>query len=436
MASCCRTSAASVRVRGAVICALSLACALLQPAETADPTCATGVKSGTSCCLKSCGACGGSGCSGRPGGAACCSQAASKGAQSCHSGNPPCYISPPPPPPGHTASCSDVCPASVSKISGCPCRSVASKPPYAFPAATAKFEADRDAALEQAERAGTAWVALDKGGRLVYGKTADGSHVPDFSNVGYHGGDLPLPGRSAIPTLATLTADPGGGDDTARIQAALDAAGQSSVSSATGYRGAVLLGAGTFRINATLYLRQSGVVLRGNGRDSTTLLGTTAAQYTMVSVLGTSCPGVAPHASMTDGRVTADAPVGTRALKVANTTGFAAGDVVFLAVPVTDPTLIETLRMDRICFPGKFTRGAQNWTFENATSVNQWESGYRRCSSCSLATAPSTAGKLVRGSVVYERTVASVDTATQTLTFVEPVVQVIKAKCASAPARS
>src|SRR5580698_612121 len=68
----------------------------------------------------------------------------------------------------------------------------------------------------------------------------------DFSTAGYGGGGVPLP---AVP--ARLTVAPTGGDDTRLIQAALDAVARLPVD-ANGWRGAVALQAGTYRIGGQL----------------------------------------------------------------------------------------------------------------------------------------------------------------------------------------
>ena len=63
--------------------------ALLQP----DPMCSRGVRSGQTCCANSCGTCGGTGCSQRPGGVdSCCSSRIQMAARSCASFPPPCVL--------------------------------------------------------------------------------------------------------------------------------------------------------------------------------------------------------------------------------------------------------------------------------------------------------------------------------------------------------
>lgn len=110
-------------------------------------------------------------------------------------------------------------------------------------------------------------VPVDAQGRLSYMADANGNRIPDFSHAGYRGGGVPLP--TGIPVVQTLT--PTTGDQTARIQAALDAAGALPVQ-ADGYRGTVQLAAGTWTILGTVQIRAGGVVLSGagNGDDPAT----------------------------------------------------------------------------------------------------------------------------------------------------------------------
>jgi len=105
----------------------------------------------------------------------------------------------------------------------------------------------------------SAIVFGDTDGRLVYVTDAEGNRIPDFSYAGYRKGEAELPD---VPTVETVS--PIEGDDTAQIQAALDAAGARQPD-ANGFRGAVELAVGTYEISGTLTLREHGVVLRGAG---------------------------------------------------------------------------------------------------------------------------------------------------------------------------
>src|SRR2546423_13234497 len=79
------------------------------------------------------------------------------------------------------------------------------------------------------------WVHLTESGRLYYKSDARGNRIPDFSNVGYHGGGVPLPEPSV-----NVTAQPGSGEAGAKIQAAIEEVSKLPLD-ANGFRGAVLL---------------------------------------------------------------------------------------------------------------------------------------------------------------------------------------------------
>src|SRR6185369_8658784 len=68
----------------------------------------------------------------------------------------------------------------------------------------------------------TEWARYDESGKLVYKPLdARGDRIMDFSSAGYRGGGVAIP---EVPTVMTI--GPSGGDDSAAIQAALDAVAQ------------------------------------------------------------------------------------------------------------------------------------------------------------------------------------------------------------------
>lgn len=176
---------------------------------------------------------------------------------------------------------------------------------------------------------GAPLAAVDPCGRLTYGRYAnrgedDAVHrLPDFSYAGYRGGGVALPDA---PTVVTLDA-PSGRDDRARIQAALDEVA-ARPRGADGLRGAVLLRRGEWRVDGTLYLRASGVILRGEGQGArrTRILATRRQQHDLIVIEG------ARGLTEVDGtrqRITTDrVPVGSRSFRVRDAGDFAVGDVV------------------------------------------------------------------------------------------------------------
>jgi len=104
----------------------------------------------------------------------------------------------------------------------------------------------------------------------------------DYSYCGYHRSEQPIPAVKAV-TYVT----PSGQDDAARIQAAIDWVSQQKPDKQTGFRGAVLLGEGTFTISEPLRIRTSGIVLRGSGRGKTILLKTGYGRGAAIYIEGT-----------------------------------------------------------------------------------------------------------------------------------------------------
>src|SRR6185369_11934897 len=91
----------------------------------------------------------------------------------------------------------------------------------------------------------TDWARYDASGKLTY-KTLDarGDRIMDYSSAGYMGGGVALPN---VPTVMTI--GPSGGDDSAAIQAGLDAVSQKPL--VNGIRGALLLKPGMYKATKT-----------------------------------------------------------------------------------------------------------------------------------------------------------------------------------------
>ncbi len=109
-------------------------------------------------------------------------------------------------------------------------------------------------------------VTINPDQSITYNPTPKGDRIPDFSTVGYNYGNSPLPGEPGgfqVPVLVTLS--PQTGDQTDRIQAAIDFISAKPL--VNGFRGDLLLKAGRWDIHSInrLYVRASGVVIRGEG---------------------------------------------------------------------------------------------------------------------------------------------------------------------------
>src|SRR5690606_189872 len=100
-------------------------------------------------------------------------------------------------------------------------------------------------------------------GKLVYVPDSLGNKIPDFSNAGYKGGGVPIP---MVPIKATVW--PVLGDNADRIQKVIDSVSKLTPD-AHGFRGAILLKMGYYDLKKPLYIKASGVVLRGEGMGET-----------------------------------------------------------------------------------------------------------------------------------------------------------------------
>jgi hypothetical protein len=174
-------------------------------------------------------------------------------------------------------------------------------------------------------------------GKLIYTADDQGNTIPDFSHAGYGGGGVPIPD---VPVKETVW--PAAGDNTANVQAAIDRVSAMPLDQ-NGFRGAVLLRMGYYRMATPIVVQASGVVLRGEGMGDTgtILIGTGnpranesagrgfgRALPTLVKIGGTA--GWVPKEESKQ-LVTADyVPVGTRSIPVASARGFKAGDKVIV----------------------------------------------------------------------------------------------------------
>ena len=173
------------------------------------------------------------------------------------------------------------------------------------------------------------WVYPGPDGRLQYQTDSRGNRIMDFSSAGYEAGGVALP---AVPIAITI--GPVSGDNTSHIQAAINTASQLAPDT-NGFRGAVLLGPGTYDLSGTVNITAGGVVLRGSGSGASgSVLNLTGSPHLAISVSGSgSWQTVGAAASITDAYV----PSGALSFAVNDASGFQAGDTVLIERPVTAP---------------------------------------------------------------------------------------------------
>ncbi|HEX2920122.1 MAG TPA: hypothetical protein VHO50_03045 [Bacteroidales bacterium] len=177
----------------------------------------------------------------------------------------------------------------------------------------------------------TSLVYPGTNGRLIYVADSLGNMIPDFSYAGYMGGGV------AIPYVTTKEIIwPVKGDNSPNIQAAIDRV-SALTPDASGFRGAVLLRMGTYELFSPIYIKASGVVLRGEGMsDVGTILigkvpenkGTNIARQPLVSISGSTGATINEGSKqiITDKYV----PVGSRTINVVSAKAFKTGDKVII----------------------------------------------------------------------------------------------------------
>jgi len=174
------------------------------------------------------------------------------------------------------------------------------------------------------------------------GQTNEVNIIPDFSHAGYMGGGVPLPTEIAIQVTVT----PEEGDDSKRIQEAIDQV-EALEPDQNGFRGVVLVKAGHYSLENLLTIRESGVVLRGEGQglDGTVLHSNPRVSHSVISIFGAS--SITVNTESNQAITTEYVPVGSHSFEVEDASFFAAGDNI-VVVRTPNQAWIDTLGMDQV----------------------------------------------------------------------------------------
>ncbi|ADW70523.1 DUF6298 domain-containing protein [Granulicella tundricola] len=218
---------------------------------------------------------------------------------------------------------------------------------------------------------------------ISFAQTAAVPHNPtgiDFSFAGYEAG----PALPSIP--AVLTVRPTGSDDTALLQSAIDRIATLPIQP-NGFRSALLLQPGRYRIAGQLTLRASGIVLRGSGPTNTTLIAEGLSRRSLIEAGALTDPTLA-----TPIEVTEDAPAGSLTLTLTSTDSLTTGDHIVVRRPSTAPW-ISAISMSGL--PGTF-----------ANQRLDWQPGSH--------------------DLVWDRTILSIDPTTHTITLDAPITTALE----------
>jgi hypothetical protein len=181
-------------------------------------------------------------------------------------------------------------------------------------------------------------IAIQKNGDLKYMPDSLGNTLPDFSGVGYRQNKVPLP---TIPVVKVI--EPVSDNAQQIIQAAIDEVAQLPIAK-NGFRGAILLKKGIYKIPGSIRITASGIVLRGEGED-TKLVAAGKGQRSLVVVMGN---GAIKETAGTRKQITDQyVPVGATSFTIENTNGLKAGDSIIIYRPAVQQW-IEDIKMNQI----------------------------------------------------------------------------------------
>ena len=181
------------------------------------------------------------------------------------------------------------------------------------------------------------YVELNKKKQLVYAADEKGNTLPDFSGVGYNKNRKPLPVVDVVKIV-----EPGENDQQS-IQSAIDEVAKLPVNK-NGFRGAILLKKGIYKIPGTIRIKATGIVLRGEGEE-TKLLAVGKGQRSLIAVTGSG--EIKEQAGSRRKIIDNYVSVGAKSFVVENTEGFKVGDSIVVFRPATKKW-IEDIKMNEI----------------------------------------------------------------------------------------
>lgn len=178
---------------------------------------------------------------------------------------------------------------------------------------------------------------------------------PDFSFAGYEKSEKPIP---LVPVKITLS--PGNKNDRIAIQNAIDSL--SILPDKGSFRGAILLKKGEYFVDNTLYIRKSGIVIRGEGQgENGTVLHSTNTAEEWASPQLISYPttetmnrfafikfngGTAKGGTGNVQSFTKDIEVGQKQIYVGDASDFSIGDLVLMIKTTNEEWISYTKTAD------------------------------------------------------------------------------------------
>lgn len=211
------------------------------------------------------------------------------------------------------------------------------------------------------------FVTLNTDGSLIYPPDDKGDIIPDFSRVGYHHGNKEIPQLKIVKTIYPVKDDAG-----KMLQKAIDEVSALKPDK-NGFRGAILVKKGIYKIADSLLIHTNGVVIKGEGntKEGTCFIATGKKIRSLINIQG---QGKITEIKNTRTKITDNyTPVGSYTFNVESANKYKIGDRIILFRPGTKEW-IHDLKMDSIVE----RKGTKQWTAEeynlsyerNITAIN------------------------------------------------------------------
>lgn len=180
-------------------------------------------------------------------------------------------------------------------------------------------------------------VFLNAEGRLGYLSDSLGNRIPDFSYCGYKQSENPIPSVE-VKVIVPATQN----DATEKIQSAIDYIASLPLAN-DGFRGAILLQSGEYRVSGRLKVKASGIVLRGTGfgEGGTVIVAAGVDRETLIRFEGAKVISADKEIPI----MTDYVPVNALQFTIEDNSGFKAGDKIFIRRPSTKEW-IDFLKMN------------------------------------------------------------------------------------------
>ncbi|MDQ8203601.1 choice-of-anchor D domain-containing protein [Pelagicoccus sp. SDUM812003] len=180
-------------------------------------------------------------------------------------------------------------------------------------------------------------------GTLSFPSDQNGYKIPDFSYAGYENSNKDLP-EYGVHYQAKVTLNNPSGNETWRVQNAVDQVAAMGLNQ-YGYRGAVVLGPGTWDVD-TIEIKKSGIVIRGAGEGSTIIESHVPDGRPAQSILVGEIMSPDPNQLFMDGRsgskwdiTDSVVDVGDRSFNVESGHSLTIGDSIVIEHPCTSAWL-------------------------------------------------------------------------------------------------